>query len=288
MMMLPAIFLLLATTMASAQMASGHFGIWPAVLDGGGGERGSTHFKARDAMGEAVSDSILQSANFQLSAGFMPGTIIGGKCQGGTIGDANGDQNVNVLDMLTIANHILNVQPLQGDAVCRADCNGDQTVNVLDMISIANVILHIIPKCPAGGGCKLIITPQTLELVESLQSYLSPEHFEMLMAMVKQVQVPDAYGLSQNYPNPFNPTTSINFQIPMTKFQVHTTLKIYNILGQEVATLVEEAKEPGFYTETWDASEMASGIYFYRLTAGGTSRESREEFTATKRMVLLK
>ena len=92
--------------------------------------------------------------------------------------------------------------------------------------------------------------------------------------------VPTEYSLGQNYPNPFNPATAVNYQIPMTKSQVHTTLKIYNILGQEVATLLDGMQEPGYYTVTWDASEMASGVYFYRLTAGA--------FTATRNMVLMK
>ncbi len=95
-------------------------------------------------------------------------------------------------------------------------------------------------------------------------------------------EFPTSYALGQNYPNPFNPTTAVNYQIPMTKSQpaTHTTLKIYNVLGQEVAVLVDEVKEPGYYSVTWDASEMASGVYFYRLTAGS--------FTATRSMMLLK
>jgi hypothetical protein len=103
-----------------------------------------------------------------------------------------------------------------------------------------------------------------------------------------QATLPEEFVLHQNYPNPFNPTTSINFQIPMTKSQSHVILKIYNIMGQEVATLVDEEREPGYYTVNWDASQMPSGIYFYRLSAGGTSRGNREEFTATKSMVLIK
>jgi hypothetical protein len=107
--------------------------------------------------------------------------------------------------------------------------------------------------------------------------------------------VPVEYSLSQNYPNPFNPTTAINYQIPNPKSQslVHTTLMIFNVLGQEVATLVNEVKEPGYYTARWDGTdgkgnEVPSGIYFYRLTAGGTSRDNREDFTATRSMVLMK
>ena len=73
----------------------------------------------------------------------------------------------------------------------------------------------------------------------------------------------------------------------------HVTLKIYNLLGQEVRTLVDEVQEPGYYAVTWDGKESdgrqaASGIYFYRLTCGGTSRNNRGSFSATKRMVLMK
>ncbi len=69
--------------------------------------------------------------------------------------------------------------------------------------------------------------------------------------------IPGVYGLAQNYPNPFNPTTAINYQIPNPKSQspVHTTLKIFNILGQEVATLVDQVQQPGYYTATWNGRD---------------------------------
>lgn len=91
--------------------------------------------------------------------------------------------------------------------------------------------------------------------------------------------------LGQNYPNPFNPTTDISYQIPDGRSPNHSTLKIYNILGQEVRTLVDEFQEPGNYTVTWDGKDengvdVASGFYFYRILVG--------DFTATKSMVLMK
>ncbi|NWG29452.1 MAG: T9SS type A sorting domain-containing protein [Ignavibacteriaceae bacterium] len=85
------------------------------------------------------------------------------------------------------------------------------------------------------------------------------------------------YKLQQNYPNPFNPTTSISFSIPKNGF---VTLKVYDILGKEVAELVNEIKEAGNYSVTFNASELPSGIYFYTLTSGN--------FTATKKLILLK
>jgi len=88
---------------------------------------------------------------------------------------------------------------------------------------------------------------------------------------------PKSYELKQNYSNPFNPTTTIEFALPQTGY---VTLKIFNILGEEVATLVLEKLAAGSYKYRWDASGLASGIYLYRLESGG--------FTETKKMILLK
>ena len=115
--------------------------------------------------------------------------------------------------------------------------------------------------------------------------------------------LPTEFNLSQNFPNPFNPTTSIQYALqggdgrPETGNRMeplHTTLKIYNILGQEVRTLVNEIQEPGYYTVTWDGRDdsgqhVASGVYFYRLTMGKTSFDkSGGDYTEIKRMILLK
>ncbi|MGD8306741.1 MAG: YCF48-related protein, partial [Ignavibacteria bacterium] len=89
--------------------------------------------------------------------------------------------------------------------------------------------------------------------------------------------LPTKHFLSQNYPNPFNPTTTIKYQVPQNSFII---LKVYDILGKEVATLVDEEKPAGFYNLELDASSLASGIYFYRLQAGS--------FIETKKMILVK
>ena len=88
---------------------------------------------------------------------------------------------------------------------------------------------------------------------------------------------PDNYTLSQNYPNPFNPSTTINFSIPNSEF---VTLKVYNILGSEVATLVNENLASGAYRFNFDARNLASGVYLYELNAGN--------FREIKKMNLLK
>jgi hypothetical protein len=88
---------------------------------------------------------------------------------------------------------------------------------------------------------------------------------------------PNVYALSQNYPNPFNPTTNIKYQIPKDGF---VTLKIYDITGREIAKLVNEQKQAGYYTVSFNGSNFASGVYFYRIQAG--------DFMQVKRMVLIK
>ena len=90
-------------------------------------------------------------------------------------------------------------------------------------------------------------------------------------------ELPVKYSLSQNYPNPFNPTTKINFALPK---QGLVTLKIYDVLGREVRSLVNEVKAAGNYTVDFNASEFSSGVYFYRLQSEG--------FTDIKKMMLIK
>ena len=89
--------------------------------------------------------------------------------------------------------------------------------------------------------------------------------------------MPKEYSLQQNYPNPFNPSTTINFQIPTAGIVL---LKVYDILGKEVATLVNEEKTTGNYQVSFDASFLSNGIYFYRLQAS--------DFIQTKKMILIK
>jgi hypothetical protein len=88
---------------------------------------------------------------------------------------------------------------------------------------------------------------------------------------------PQAYALLQNYPNPFNPITTISYLLPT---QSHVTLKVFDLLGREVATLVDDYKEAGYYEASFDASSLSGGVYYYRLQAG--------TFTETKKLLLMK
>lgn len=113
--------------------------------------------------------------------------------------------------------------------------------------------------------------------------------FEYSNIVMAVVGLPQTFALSQNYPNPFNPVTEIQYELPfqaddMVK-QNMTILKIYNLLGKEVKTLVDKEQEPGFYTASWDGRDNSgyqspSGVYFYRLVSAS--------FVATKKMVLVR
>jgi hypothetical protein len=102
-------------------------------------------------------------------------------------------------------------------------------------------------------------------------------YFEVPTHVASNQNAPDRFELMQNYPNPFNPTTTIGFKVQGSGLVV---LKVFDLLGKEVATLVNEELMPGSYTRTFNGSSLASGVYFYRLDAGS--------FSQTRRFVLLK
>ena len=100
--------------------------------------------------------------------------------------------------------------------------------------------------------------------------------------------IPKTFELAQNYPNPFNPTTIIRFGVPV---QSSVSIKVINILGQEVVTLVNDVKSPGFYNVQWEGNnqlglKVASGVYFYRIEA--TASDKSNSFVSLKKMLLLK
>jgi len=101
--------------------------------------------------------------------------------------------------------------------------------------------------------------------------------YEYSNEVIIEISQPDSYLLKQNYPNPFNPSTIISWQLPESKF---VTLKIYDVLGNEVASLVNEEKPAGNYEVEFNATNLSSGIYYYKLVAGN--------FIDVKKMILLK
>ncbi len=117
---------------------------------------------------------------------------------------------------------------------------------------------------------------------DSLTIYLDAESGEVLFSTVivsndEEPVTPDRFSLSQNYPNPFNPSTNIPFELSEAS---NVEINVYSILGQKVATIVSELYSAGSHTVQWNAQNLASGVYIYRMQAGG--------FTQTRKLILLK
>ncbi len=100
---------------------------------------------------------------------------------------------------------------------------------------------------------------------------------EMITEVESASRLPKKFSLEQNYPNPFNPSTTFRYSIPT---QSKVVIKVYDVLGNEIATLMDEEKSIGTYELTWNAEQLPSGVYFYQIKAG--------EFIQTKKMLLLK
>ena len=105
----------------------------------------------------------------------------------------------------------------------------------------------------------------------------SPDGIMMTKQFIFSYVGPKEFKLEQNFPNPFNPTTTIQYQLPQ---DAKVTLKVYDILGSEVATLINAEQEAGYYEVNWNASNLASGVYIYRLQTGS--------FVSEKKMMLLR
>ena len=121
---------------------------------------------------------------------------------------------------------------------------------------------------------------ETIEVVPLRLNVIPKSEKKVADKLAKQTgdeKLPDKYELSQNYPNPFNPSTTIKFSLPTAGL---ATLVVYDVLGGEVTSLVNEEKPAGYYEIKFDASSLANGVYFFRLNAN--------DFVETKKMILLK
>lgn len=123
-----------------------------------------------------------------------------------------------------------------------------------------------------SGGLQVVVT-KYLATTSPLSS---------LTAVKKATALPTNFSLSQNYPNPFNPTTMIDYQLPMNS---QVTLKVYDVLGREVGTLVNEREGAGSHSVSFNGSKLTSGIYFYRINATANNGQS---FTSVKKLVVVK
>lgn len=135
--------------------------------------------------------------------------------------------------------------------------------------------VHTVTYSKAGYIARTETVTTVAGTIDTIDIALSP--VSTGVEIVQHSVSPKEFSLTQNYPNPFNPETQIGFTIQVAGF---TSLKVYDMLGREVRSLVNEVISPGFYTVTMNASNLASGVYYYMLTSG--------TFSSTKKMVVAK
>jgi aminopeptidase N len=114
---------------------------------------------------------------------------------------------------------------------------------------------------------------------------LDPGNWILKLAFSDNSRPANSYSLSQNYPNPFNPKTTLTFQLPTRSF---VTLRVYDILGREISTLLNEQRGAGLYSIDWDSSSLPSGVYLYRLLAHPVTGMQFGNFDQTRKMVVVK
>ncbi len=222
------------------------------------------------------TDSIIGTKDFNLNNGATLGI---GSANGITAGTAAGDTVGNVLvsgtrTFSTGANYVYD-----GDSPQVTGDGLPTTVNDLTIDNATGVTLSQATTIDGVLHLKAGIFDNTIPFTLGPNGAISYEGGGLKVTAVKSVvsTVPKQFSLDQNFPNPFNPTTEIRFGIPVSGF---VTLKVYDVLGRQVATLVNERKTPGVYEVTFDGSSLASGLYFYQVRSG--------KYVSTKRMMLIK
>jgi len=145
----------------------------------------------------------------------------------------------------------------------------EQTINHLDKKKEADVTFAFDINVTAPANTK-----------DTVEFQISGKGINQTKSFVLKYSAPKQYALYQNYPNPFNPTTTIRYSIPETQHAASVQLKVYDILGREITTLVNKEQKAGNYEVKFNGSRYASGIYIYRLTA--------DNFVSIKKMMMVK
>jgi len=145
------------------------------------------------------------------------------------------------------------------------------------MYSLLQFETNIVNDINAEGGGGTL-KPGLKSFINSRYASVQSQLASLGISGVEEInEIPDSYSLSQNYPNPFNPTTTITYKVP---FESRVTIKVFDVLGKEVKTLIDKIEPAGDHSIVFDASRLSSGIYFYRMITG--------TFSQTNRMMLIK
>jgi hypothetical protein len=167
---------------------------------------------------------------------------------------------------------------------------GKDLNSVTEMPNFISPYLHIsetIPTSLEKGATP--IAGITIDFDEQLRNTTMPDigadEFDGVVGVEKETTLPTEFALAQNYPNPFNSNCAIKYSIPKSS---QVTLKIFNTLGEEIEILVNEEKPVGTYEVNWNAANLPSGVYFYRLQVVDPETSSGQGFVHTRKMILLK
>ncbi len=158
------------------------------------------------------------------------------------------------------------------------DGDGQELINAEQVNAMQTFFTNL---SAAGSQSLQQLIAEELQRIGPLENYIGMPiseviNWTLVSAEDEKSPIPTSYGLAQNYPNPFNPATRIKFALPQAAY---VELRVYDLLGREVATLVNEEKPAGTYEVTFHASGLSSGVYYYKITAG--------DYSETKKMVLL-
>ena len=159
---------------------------------------------------------------------------------------------------------------------------GNDSISVTEMPNFVEPYLHINDTIPTGVDSGATpISEINADIDGDIRNPITPDigadELDIITGVEVESTLPTVYVLEQNFPNPFNPVTTIGYKIPKRSF---VTIKVYDVLGNEVTTLVNDEKPTGTYELKWNAANLTSGIYFYKLNTGN--------YSETKKMLLLK
>ena len=161
--------------------------------------------------------------------------------------------------------------------------NGDSVASDIgsNIVGGTNAYLWLVPtSLKQGSSYKIMVTSISNDSLYGLSS--SAFNISIVTAVTAPDNIVKSFQLSQNYPNPFNPSTIIQYSIPR---ESQVRIDVYNVIGQRITTLINSMQKSGNYEVTWDASALASGVYFYSIKA---SDNTGKNYFAVKKMMLLK
>lgn len=180
------------------------------------------------------------------------------------------------------ANHLVRIGGTNYNTLAEWQATGKDLNSVTELPNFINPDLHIFAGLSYLESHGTPIDGIELDFDGQPRHATNPdigadEFNGIVVGVEDEIPLPTKFALSQNYPNPFNPSTTFRYSIPQTS---KVAIKVYDILGKEIATLIDEEKSVGTYELKWNAQKFSSGIYFYQLVAG--------EFIQTKKMLLIK